>query len=282
MTLIKRSADEILADAIKRIGTNTPVTNFKPGAIARAISESMKDELPLIYDYAEETLNMGFISKAKDKYLDLIGALFSYPRRTVTVADASGNLTSSLIDNETYRYEITQRVLVMANANETALRLILLIVPGVADVIGKEYTQGTGSFSFTIIPEYGFTLTAIKAGVEDAVQQAKAFGVRPNIIFPIQIPMELTLRISFNESATGAEKDFFCTSLRAALFKYFGGFDKGQGFIYNDFVQQVMSISSKVVDFSVIRFYLNNQPALLTNQNILDDEMIVPAYIEVQ
>lgn len=282
MALIKRTANEILSDAMTILKKNSPITNFKPGAIARALLEAMKDEFPTLYDYAEETMNMGFISKAKDEYLDLIGGLFSYPRRTVETANSDGTITSALLDNETYRYELSQRVLAAAAGNYTALRLIILTVPGVADCIGKEYTHGTGSFSFTIIPQYGYSLSQVMAGVQDAVNNTKSFGVKPTIIFPETVELEIALQLVFSDTATTSDREQIRISLRSALLKYFGNFEMGQGFIYNDFVQQVMDIDSKVADFTVEKFFLAGQPALLTNQSILDDEMIVPLDVEIQ
>jgi uncharacterized phage protein gp47/JayE len=282
VALIKRTADEILSDALRRIKENTPITNFKPGAIARAIAESMKDELPKIYDYAEEVLHMGFLSRAKKEYLDLIGQLFSYPRRTITKYDAAtGKTKTEYIDDDMYRYEISQRVLTAANANYQSVRLKVLAVDGVSDVIGKEYTHGTGSFSLTIIPEYGFTLSTIMSGVEVAVQDVKAYGIRPHIVFPKQVPLELQIQLMFHESVSNSDKDKIRSDLKSALYTYFANFKMGQAFIYNDFVQQVMNGHEKIVDFSVVKFYLNNEPALLTNQTIFDDEMIVPTYIEI-
>ncbi len=282
MVLIKRSANEILQKAVKILHDNTPITNFKAGAIARALLESMKDELPAVYDYAEETMNMGFLSKSKDEYLDLIGALFSYSRRTIEVADSNGKITTTPIDDKTYRYEISQRVLVAANANYTALRLNILTVAGVADCIGKEYTHGTGSFSFTIIPEFGYTLSSIKGSVESVVSETKAYGIRPNIIFPVQIPLEMIIEILFKSDTSESEKEQIRTNLSGRLYKYFGNYELGQSFIYNDFVQEVMDANPKISDFSIIKFYLNNQPTLLTNQNILSDEMITPKDIKIQ
>jgi hypothetical protein len=288
MPLLKRTADDILQDAMKRIAANTPITNFKAGAIARAIIESMVKDIGSnpdqqnLYDFAEQVLNVGFLSRATNEYLDLIGQLFSYPRRQVSVYDSTTGQTSlQLIDDTTYRYEISQRVLTIANANYESLRLALLNVAGVADIIGREYTHGTGSFSFMIIPEFGFSLSAIKGGCEAALDRAKAFGIKRNVILPTQIPLDLRIQLVFQESATTNERDKTRLDVKTLLYQYFGGFTMGQGFIYNDFVQQVMDVNPKISDFTVIKFYLNNEPTLLTNQSIYEDEMIVPTYIEV-
>jgi hypothetical protein len=282
MPLLKRSVNEILADAFQHLKDHTPITNFRAGAIARSIVEAIGPEFPRLYDYGEMIVNAGFLSKASDEYLDLIGALFSYPRRNVTHYDAkTGETTTAPLDDETYRYEISQRVLTAANANYHALRIACLAVPGVVDVIGSEYTQGTGSFSFIVIPQYGYDSNLVKESVEQEVQKVKGYGIRPLIMLPNQIPLELRIQLVFHESATTAEKDKARLDVKTNLYQYFGKFELGQGFIYHDLVQEIMNANTKIVDFSVLKFYLNDQPALLTNQDIFNDELIVPSHIEI-
>ncbi|SFJ66002.1 hypothetical protein SAMN02799624_05429 [Paenibacillus sp. UNC496MF] len=282
MPLLKRSVSDILADAMTHLQTYSPVTNYRAGAIARSIIEAIGPEFPKLYDYGEAIANMGFLSKAPDEYLDLIGALFSYPRRNVTSYDPkTGATTTKPLDAKTYRYEISQRVLTAASANYQALRIACLATEGVSDVIGTEYTQGTGSFSFVVIPLYGYNFDTVRAGVEQAVQQVKAYGNRPLIVLPSQIPLELRIQLVFHESATTADKDKARLDAKTNLYQYFGKFTMGQGLIYNELVQQVMDTNAKIVDFTVMKFYLNGGPALLTNQTVFSDELIVPTYIEI-
>jgi len=282
MAFLKRSLTEIIDDAITRIKENTPITNFKEGAIARSIVEAIAPEFPTLYNFMEDVRNSGFISTATGQYLDFIGALFSYERRTVSTYDASTGLYSDVpIDDDTYRYEISQRVLVAANANYQCVRLTCLAVPGVADVIGKEYSYGTGSFSVTIVPEFGFTMESVQGSVQAALDEIKAYGIKAVVVMPIQIPLELQVQLVFQEQASMDQKNQIRVNLKNNLYQYFGSFTLAQNFIYNDLVQQIMDASTLIQDFTITKFYLNNTPALLTNQTIHDDEMIVPAYIDV-
>jgi len=282
MALLKRTAEEILREAMEKISKNTPITNFKPGSIARALVESVKDEFPKIYDYAELVMDMGFLSKAEGEYLDLIGGLFSYKRRTETVYDQeSGTYVERLIDDETYRYEISMRWETAANANYQALRLALLAVPGVDEVVGMEYTHGTGSFSFIVVPSYGFSPQSVKSAAEQALQEIKAYGVKQTVLLPKEIPLELQVRLVFSDSVPSSERERIRLDCKSALIAYFANFNMGQGFIYNELVEQIMSVDKNVMDFTIQRFYLSNQPALLTNHSIYNDELIVAKYIDI-
>lgn len=279
--LLKRTAEEVLRDAMQIIADNTPITNFKPGSIARALVEALKDEIPALYDYAEEVLNMGFLSRAEGEYLDLIGQLFNYPRRMETTYDENTEeITEQPIDDDTYRYEISQRVLTAANANFEALRLAALAVPGVQDVIGKEYSHGTGSFSFYVVPGNGFTPTEVKSAVDEALS-VRAYGIRPNVILPIDLPIDLKIQLVFDEGTSIEDRESIRFNVKNGLMNYFGNFDMGQGFIYNDLVQEIMNTDDHIKDFTVLQFYINHEPALLTNHEILDDERLTLSSIEV-
>lgn len=285
---LKRSAHEILKDAAISIAQNTKITNFSAGSIARSIVEAMAPEIgegtdtsrASLYQFAQQVLDEGFLSKSND-HLDLIGGLFSYPRRTEQVRDENGVLVDKLIDNDLYRYEISQVVPAMATANYAALRLALLTINGVKDVIGKEYSHGTGSFSFILIPQYGFTESEVVAMMEEAIDRVKAYGVRPNIITPVKVPVDVTVKLAFHETTSEPQKASIRFDAQNKLTDYLGLHELGKGLVYNDFVQEVMNAHEKIVDFELLKFYMNNEPVLLTNQDILEDEQIIPQQIQV-
>ncbi len=286
---LKRSVQEILKDAAISIAENTPVTNFSAGSIARSIVETIAPEIGStndpervsLYDFAQKIFDEGHVSKATKENLDLIGGLFSYPRRIEQVRQEDGSLVEEPISDDAYRYEITQIVPSMATANYAALRLALLTIQGVQDVVGKEYTHGTGSFSFILIPQPGFDDGEVAEMMKEAMDATKAFGVRPNIILPIKIPMGVTIKLAFHETVTEEEKESIRFETESHLFNYFSSYERGQGFIYNDFVHEIMNVNKKIIDFEVLRFYLNNEPVLLTNHQILEDEWIIPENIQV-
>ncbi|HHT7153283.1 MULTISPECIES: baseplate J/gp47 family protein [Bacillus cereus group] len=286
--LLKRSAQEIIRDACVSISENTPITNFSAGSIARSITEAIAPEIGpgddpkrvSLYDFAQDVLDQGVISKAVNEHLDLIGGLFSYKRRIHQVRGSDGVLTEKLIDDDMYRAELIQIVPASATANHTSLRLACLTVNGVRDVIGKEYTHGTGSFSFIVIPEYGYEKEEVLHNVEEQILKVKAFGNRPNIITPLEIPIDITVQLAFHESTSAQQKSYISFETQNKLQEYFGKFEMGQGFIYNDLVQEIMNINDKIVDFEILKLYLNNEPVLLTNHKILEDERIIPQNIK--
>lgn len=284
---LKRSSYEILKDAAATIAQNSPITNFSAGSIARSIIEAMAPEIGAsndsertsLYDFAQEVLDQGFLSKAVDKQLDLIGGLFSYPRRVEEVRDENGNLVQQPISNDSYRYEISQIVPSMATGNYSALRLALLTIVGIQDIIPKEYSHGTGSFSFVVLVQYGYDEEDIIHKANLAIDETKSFGVRPNIITPVKVPVDLTMKLAFHETTTNTQKEHIRFNVESHIKEHIGTHELGQGLIYNDLVQEIMNVNNLIVDFEITSFYLNNELALLTNQQILEDEQLFPQNI---
>lgn len=286
---LKRTAQEILKDASISIAQNTPITNFSAGSIARSIVEAIGPEIgqgtdperTSLYQFAQQVLDEGFISKASEENLELIGGLFSYKRRIEQIRKADGSLVEEPIDVEQYRYEITQLATSMATGNYTALRLALLTIQGVKDIIGKEYSHGTGSFSFILIPQYGFDEKTVVAQMNEAIARVKSFGVRPNVITTEKIPVDLSIKLVFHETTTEPQKVNIRFETQVKLTDYLGKHERGDGMVYNDLVQEVMNANDKIVDFEILKFYMNNEPVLLTNHSILEDEQIIPQNILV-
>ena len=283
----KKTPSQILNNGLTLLKENTPIDNLNPGSVARTIIESYAHELGTgveqnnLYDVAEYILNNGFLSLAADEYLDLIGALLNCPRRMAMVYDKElGMEIEQPIDAETYRFEISRRVHTIASSNEEALRLALMAINGIADVVGEEYTHGTGSFTFLIIPAAGYSNESILYEAEYVVGQVKAYGVKYEIKTPKEVLLDMRLQLVVKESTTTTQRASALSNARSHLQNHFIQFDVGQPFIYNDFVQEVMNSDGNIMDFKVLSFYMDNEPILLTNQSVAADEQIRPGFIE--
>lgn len=278
--LLKRSRQEIIRNALEVVVENTPITNLNAGSIARSIIEATSGEYQTLYEFAEDVLNNGFLSKADDDHLDLIGTMFNYPRRTeVVINQDTGAQEEQLIDEETYKFELSKRVTTAVSSNEEAVRLACLAIPGVQDILGKEYSHGTGSFSFILTTLNGFDAESVKLEMENAIKDIKGYGIKPTVLLPRDIPLEIRMQVILKEGTS--EADSVRYSVESDLMNYFGNFITGQEFIYNDFIQETMNIDDSIVDFKILAFYLDEVPALLTNHAVLDEERIRPRLINV-
>lgn len=286
---IKKTPEEILNKSLDALVENTPIDNVYQGAIARTILESFAYEMGTtsngtdnFYDLAEFILKNAFLSTANSAHLDLIGQLLDYPRREIEAYDETAKIYyTKPIDDETYKFEISKRVHTIASSNEEALRLALLAVNGVKAVEGKEYTHGTGSFTFTVIPMNGYSNSAIEELAKNTIERVKAFGIRYEINMPVEVKIDISVQLLMKESAIASDKMKAMINARAAIIKMLESYDVGESFIYNDLVQEIMNSDEKIIDFKVASFYMSGEPVLLTNQTVADDERIRPGNIQI-
>lgn len=80
----KKTSDEILSQALKKLQEKTPITSTGPGSIARALIEVITDELGDFYSILDFNMSQTAISTATGRSLDLMGDLYNVKRKTLT------------------------------------------------------------------------------------------------------------------------------------------------------------------------------------------------------
>lgn len=288
--LVKHSVSDIMQHALTYLNANTAITNFSAGSIARSIIESIAPEIGddgtelrgSLYKFMEDVLQQGYISQASGPYLDLIGGLFSFPRRYEQVYEqSSGQMNETLIDDETYRAEILQQVMSIMSSNYTSLRFNLLRIGGVEDVIPMEYALGTGSFKFIVIPDINDPDEMLLGECIRVANDYKAFGIRPLIEFPTYIPVDLKIELQFLTSTPDSKKAMIRETVRSSLQTYILTMSLGGNLVYNDIVQLIMNVSEEIHDFTVLHYAIDSYPVMLMNQAAHEEERFRAGLIEV-
>lgn len=77
----KKTKTEILRTALQKVQSSTPITSIGPGSVARALAESVVNELGDFYASMDFNTAMGLISTAQGRALDLIGELYNVQRK---------------------------------------------------------------------------------------------------------------------------------------------------------------------------------------------------------
>lgn len=287
--LVKYSVSEIVNKAFDYLVDTTPINNFYAGGIARSIVESIASEIGEsgveekgnLYRFMEEVLNQGFVSKAEDTYLEMIGALLNWPRRTEWSVNADGVAGDYPITDAEYRIEITQQIMSLSRANETALRFNLLLLPGIKEVVPQEYVLGTGSFKFTIIQEYGYDDQELLEQARATIQEVKGFGVKYEVEFPVGVQFDIEIKQYFKEGLSSEEIGISSANVKAAIEKWVATKELGEGVIYNELVKIIMEASEFIEDFEVVSWKIDQMPIMLMNQSIDSDERLIVGNIQV-
>jgi uncharacterized phage protein gp47/JayE len=265
---MRKSRDEILQDLENRLKASTDITNTDPGSVARTFLEVLTEEFYDFYTELDLTVTMGFVSTAVSRYLDMIGTLLNC-RRTSGETD------------ESYRARIVNQVYVVAGANLAALRLKALGVPGVRDIIFKEYSHGAGSFSCYVITDDAQASRSILRAVESAINDTKAYGVYGEVKTPVLIPVQLMVRLIFSNDTGAAEKTTIRSNAVRVVRDYVNGLSLGESLIINELTQRIMDVSDKVKDIDVYGLNVNGTSRYVANVSIKWDERFILDMLDI-
>lgn len=265
---MKKSREEILNDLDYRVRTLTDITNTDPGSVARTFLEVLTEEFYEFYTELDLAVTMGFVSTAAGRYLDLIGALL----------DCERELDET---DENYRSRIVNQVYVVAGANLTAIRLKALSVEGVNDVIFKEYSHGTGSFSCYVITDDVQTSNSVLSAVQSAIDDTKAYGIYAEVKSPVLIPVELMVRLVFSSDAGTAEKTTIRQSVMNAVRTYIDNLGMGETIIINEIIQVIMDVSTKIRDLDIYGMTVNGISQYVANTSCKWEERFILDVLDI-
>lgn len=197
-------------------------------------------------------------------------------------------------DDEELRYRIVHAHVDSAEANETSIRLAALSIPGVVDVILREYAAGIGTFAVHIIAESPIPNAGLLNAVQQAVDSARAFGIKALVQYPDYKGFEGTFRLRFISETSADEKVLIMQQVRIAAELYINNLGFGGEFIANELIQRIMEINDKIKDVSVVTFGAGDynpitginesySPLIFMNQQIEQDEfsIAVPGAITI-
>lgn len=178
--------------------------------------------------------------------------------------------------DDNYRYRIANATLAAEKANETAIRLAALSVDGVSDVVMRAYTRGIGSFEVLVIPTEGLADASLLGKVQSAIDKAQAYGIRGLAAAPTVVPIDIEVRIVFVKDTTEEVQDDIREEVKISIDKYAISIPVGGDYILNELRQQIMDVSPLIKDHKIHCYYFREQPHILGNVLIYDDEMFYP------
>lgn len=252
LLLTDKSFDLLMEESLAEL-SSTPISYEGAGSVAKKIIAAVNKHVADFYGVLKIQHAQAFVSKAVDAYLDSIGQMLNCPRNEGEVDDD-------------YRYRISQQTLSAAKANETAIRLAALSVPGVKEVVLREFTHGAGSFSVYVVTDSATPSAAILEAVDAAVEEVKTFGVRSAVFAPKKVAIQFRARLAFNPKTSEFDKNILRSQATQAVRNYIGTMQPGSTFQMSLAREMVLSISDQITGMDIYVFSINNKPALLVNQ----------------
>lgn len=137
--------------------------------------------------------------------------------------------------DDDFRYRIINARLERVQANETAIYLAALSVPGVADAIIYDQFYGPGTFSVYLISTMPMVSDELLSLVELAIKGVKASGIYFTVQAPKYIGFKCALSLVFNGAVSEQEKTTAKQNVQFALASHINNITNG-GIYVNELV----------------------------------------------
>jgi uncharacterized phage protein gp47/JayE len=155
----------------------------------------------------------------------------------------------SRIESDTnYRFRIANQVLAAERANETAVRLALLSVPGVADIVLRPYARGIGSYDAIIRAVVPNTPDSVIEACQESLARVQAHGISGLALKPRLTGLSFQVSVSWRAEATQSDRDQIRGNIQQALSDYINNLPIGEPFIVNEAIERVMSTDTRILN----------------------------------
>lgn len=171
---------------------------------------------------------------------------------SLKVTNDQGIFSGRDIENDAnYRFRITKAVTAAESANQIAIQLAALSVPGVAEVIFFKYARGIGTYDVIIkatTPNVGKPLLA---AVQSAIDSVTAHGLVGLARAPIETGVTFSISIKYKSAVLNTDKLDIERRIRDSLTNYVNSLDIGEEFVINEAVNKVLSVDSRIKDIGI-------------------------------
>jgi hypothetical protein len=148
-------------------------------------------------------------------------------------------------DDDSYRYRISLKLQSHGGAEEAALRLAVLTVPGVQDL---DFVRQAGTFLcyvYGISPVVPPSLLALVQGQLDSLVAYPASGTATS---PALIGISFSTTLTFASTASTSEQQAATANALVAAQNYINNLGKGQEFVINALADAIQSSDPNILD----------------------------------
>jgi uncharacterized phage protein gp47/JayE len=155
----------------------------------------------------------------------------------------------SKIENDTnYRFRIANQVLASEQANDTAVRLSLLSVPGVADIVLRPYARGIGSYDVVVKAIVPNTPDSVIEACQEALNRTQALGISGLALKPHLTGLSFQISVTWRADVTQQQRDETRVNIQQNLSEYVNNLPIGESFIFNEAIERVMGTSTRILN----------------------------------
>lgn len=173
-------------------------------------------------------------------------------RRALKVTNELPVDTATLRESDAdYRYRISLSYLNKQKANESAIRLAALSVPGVSNISFNYFPQGVGTLELIIQSISPVTSQDLISRVQTEVDLVAAAGNYITTISPLYYGLEIWITLVFNLTPSPGTEAQVVSSANNALLNYINNLSLGESFNYNSMVNTILQSDSRIYDIGI-------------------------------
>lgn len=175
-----------------------------------------------------------------------------------------------------FRFRIISAVLTAQAGNTTAIRNSGLLIPGVADVIIREFPSGVGTVELLLIPSGTKVPRTSLNLAELIVARVRSAGTRVQVREPSYVSVAVTVQLDFTNDASAADKENARQGVPAAVFDILDDIPLGGTLIINQLRARILDVSTKIKDLRITCLVIRNRIQFIRNFRLFDDELFIP------
>lgn len=171
---------------------------------------------------------------------------------TLKVTNDAEVITGKDIESDVnFRFRIANAVVASEQANQTAVRISALSVPGVADIVLIPFHRGIGTFELLIKSTTVTVSEGLSAAVTEAVSKVIAQGIVPAVRGPTETGFSMVGTLRMRKKLSPSEESNILQSVQDNIVNYVNSLDIGEEFIVNEAVERVLGTSDQIKNVGV-------------------------------
>jgi len=194
---------------------------------------------------------------------------------SVTNTSAISN-GADLESDENFRYRISRSRTTAAKANETAVRLAALLVPGISDVNLKPNVYGPGTFEVLLVPEGNVVTESQRTTAEISIRDAASFGTTIYITEPTYLTINMVVHVTTQNMSTQNDNSTSQETALGNVLSYLSSIPIGGSFNPAVLERRLLDGDPNLINAEVILLCIDGKPVPSSIYQLDDNELFMP------
>lgn len=192
------------------------------------------------------TGDSGNVGKSQLRYHDFT-TYSDYQNDTLKVVNEADIVNGANLEtNANYKFRIANRITEVENANDLAVRLAALAVPGVADIVFIPFHRGIGTFDIIIKAVTPTASDGLISSTQAAIAGVTSTGIVPRARAPVEVGLSLVGTLTYKRQLSSEEERNILNSVTTNVTNYINSLDIAEEFIVQEVLERVLSTSDLI------------------------------------